>query len=55
MEKFVTVLSAMWRRLCLQANIDTDKIIPARFLKTTQRTGLGKHAFDSHALSARWF
>ena len=27
------------------ANIDTDKIIPARFLKTIQRTGLGKAAF----------
>ncbi len=27
------------------ANVDTDKIIPARFLKTIQRTGLGKAAF----------
>lgn len=26
-------------------NVDTDQIIPARFLKTTQRTGLGPHAF----------
>ncbi|MBS1041362.1 3-isopropylmalate dehydratase small subunit [Gluconobacter cerinus] len=26
-------------------NIDTDQIIPARFLKTIQRTGLGKNAF----------
>ena len=26
-------------------NIDTDQIIPGRFLKTTSRTGLGAHAF----------
>ena len=26
-------------------NIDTDQIIPARFLTTTTRTGLGKQAF----------
>ena len=26
-------------------NIDTDQIIPARFLKTTQKTGLGKQLF----------
>src|SRR5690348_1392387 len=26
-------------------NVDTDQIIPARFLKTTQRTGLGVHLF----------
>ncbi|MBS0984749.1 3-isopropylmalate dehydratase small subunit [Acetobacter thailandicus] len=45
MEKF-TSLSAVAAALP-EANIDTDKIIPARFLKTTKRTGLGKHAFDS--------
>ncbi len=28
------------------ANIDTDKIVPSRFLKTIERTGLGKSAFD---------
>lgn len=28
------------------ANIDTDQIIPARFLTVTTRDGLGKHAFN---------
>jgi 3-isopropylmalate/(R)-2-methylmalate dehydratase small subunit len=28
-----------------KANVDTDQIIPARFLKTIARTGLGKHLF----------
>lgn len=28
------------------ANVDTDKIIPARFLKTLTRTGLGRALFD---------
>ena len=26
-------------------NVDTDQIIPARFLTTTERVGLGRHAF----------
>ncbi len=30
-----------------QPNVDTDLIIPARFLKTIKRSGLGKSLFDS--------
>jgi len=44
MDKFTT-LSALAAPLP-EANIDTDKIIPSRFLKTTKRTGLGVSAFD---------
>ncbi|GAB3341631.1 3-isopropylmalate dehydratase small subunit [Marilutibacter aestuarii] len=29
-----------------ERNIDTDQIIPARFLTTTERQGLGQHAFQ---------
>ncbi len=45
MEKF-TKLTAVAAPLPL-ANVDTDKIIPARFLKTIKRTGLGVHLFDT--------
>jgi 3-isopropylmalate/(R)-2-methylmalate dehydratase small subunit len=41
MDKF-THLTAIAAPLNL-ANVDTDKIIPARFLKTIKRTGLGKN------------
>jgi 3-isopropylmalate/(R)-2-methylmalate dehydratase small subunit len=40
-----TTLTAIAAPLPL-ANVDTDKIIPARFLKTIRRTGLGAHLFD---------
>ncbi len=43
MEKF-NKLTAVAAPLPL-ADVDTDKIIPARFLKTIKRTGLGKHLF----------
>jgi 3-isopropylmalate/(R)-2-methylmalate dehydratase small subunit len=45
MQKFTT-LTGIAAPLPL-ANVDTDKIIPARFLKTIKRTGLGKNLFDT--------
>ncbi len=43
MERFTTLTS---RTVVLpQANIDTDQIIPARFLTTTTRSGLGAQLF----------
>ena len=38
----ITSKSIGWSR----SNIDTDQIIPARFLSTTERVGLGKFAFN---------
>ncbi len=35
------------------ANIDTDKIIPARFLRTIVRAGLGKNLFDTLRFDAQ--
>lgn len=43
MDRFTT-LTAIAAPLNVD-NIDTDKIIPARFLKTIKRTGLGKNLF----------
>jgi 3-isopropylmalate/(R)-2-methylmalate dehydratase small subunit len=40
-----TTLSSVAAPLPL-ANVDTDKIIPARFLKTIKRSGLGKSLFS---------
>ena len=31
-----------------QANVDTDKIIPSRFLKSIERTGFGKNLFANY-------
>ncbi|MEK9677407.1 MAG: 3-isopropylmalate dehydratase small subunit [Rhodospirillaceae bacterium] len=45
MEKF-TKLEAVAAPLPL-INVDTDMIIPARFLKTIVRSGLGKNLFDT--------
>ena len=44
MDKF-TLLTAVAAPLNL-ANVDTDKIIPARFLKTIKRSGLGVSLFS---------
>jgi 3-isopropylmalate/(R)-2-methylmalate dehydratase small subunit len=41
------VIRVRSRTACLpESNIDTDRIIPARFLTTTTRAGLGKVAFN---------
>jgi 3-isopropylmalate/(R)-2-methylmalate dehydratase small subunit len=41
-----TTLTAVAAPMPMQ-NIDTDKVIPARFLKTIKRSGLGVHLFDT--------
>lgn len=43
MEKFISITS---RAVPLAVeNVDTDQIIPARFLKATDREGFGEHLF----------
>ncbi len=44
MDKF-TSLTSVAAPMPMQ-NVDTDKVIPARFLKTIKRSGLGVHLFD---------
>jgi 3-isopropylmalate/(R)-2-methylmalate dehydratase small subunit len=36
----------------VETNVDTDQIIPARFLTTTSRDGLGRHLFADHRFDA---
>ncbi len=48
MDKFTT-LTAVAAPLPM-ANVDTDKIIPARFLKTIKRSGLGRASVRHAAL-----
>ena len=43
MKKFSTLLSPAIP--LVQENVDTDQIIPARFLKATSREGFGEHLF----------
>ena len=43
MEKFSKLLSSAIP--LIQENVDTDQIIPARFLKATSRKGFGEHLF----------
>ena len=50
MEKFTTVTGVAAPLPAV--NIDTDKIIPARFLKTIKRTGLGVSLFNDQRYEA---
>jgi 3-isopropylmalate/(R)-2-methylmalate dehydratase small subunit len=51
MEPFTTLTSSC---VVLRAeNVDTDQIIPARFLKTIDRRGLGKHLFADWRVDER--
>jgi len=50
MQKF-TVLTGIAAPLPTP-NIDTDKIIPKQYLKTIERTGLGKYLFDEDRFTA---
>ena len=50
MEKFTTLTGVAAPLPAI--NVDTDKIIPARFLKTIKRTGLGKHLFNDWRFEA---
>ena len=43
MEKFKNIIS---NAIVVETeNVDTDQIIPAKYLKTTEKTGLGKYMF----------
>ena len=58
MEPFTTLTSRTV--VPASANIDTDQIIPARFLTTTTRTGLGERLFadwryDEHGAARAGF
>jgi 3-isopropylmalate/(R)-2-methylmalate dehydratase small subunit len=51
-EKFQTLTSSTV--VLPQANIDTDQIIPARFLKSTSREGFGEHLFEDWRAKANF-
>jgi 3-isopropylmalate/(R)-2-methylmalate dehydratase small subunit len=50
MKKFETLVA---KAVILDRDdVDTDQIIPARFLRTTERTGLGQHLFEDWRYSS---